>query len=272
MEQFLSLDESTLQPGALAALGLRDEKRRWARSQPHGIEYYAYTARGGDRHGNEDAWWVAIDDDGTHHFGVFDEISQKRGIGATIARDIVVRAVAATTGPPEERLAQANAALWHHLQQATTVDRKPRAGVCAALVSLMPNGRLRWAALGDCAVAIDRSAGGRGAALSPWWCRWGRHRSGRELLHGDSNPAGTPPLRLAAALGCAATNRIDCGRARLHAGDTLWLGSDGSRIGIGSRRQPNLTLAAGIEAQLSAARLTGAARDDATVVVVGFRC
>lgn len=264
MQSYLSLDEPTLQPGALAALGLTDEKRRWARTHPHGVEYYAYTARGTLHHPNEDAWWVAVDDDGTHHFAIFDEISQKRGVASGAALGIVARALAAHSGSPEERLAHANDCLWRALQTAPARDDPgaPRAGVCAAVVELRPNGRLRWAAVGDCSIMIDRHR-------RRTWYPWPKKATyGRDRLHGPE----ADNVRLAAAIGCAQVNRIDVGTARLRNGDLLWLGSDGARLNTGNslgvEHTPHANLAQTVEKQLVEARLKRAACDDTSVLAV----
>ncbi len=264
MQSYLSLDEPTLQPGALAALGLTDEKRRWARTHPHGVEYYAYTARGTPHHPNEDAWWVAVDDDGTHHFAIFDEISQKRGVASGAALGIVARALAAHPGSPEERLAHANDCLWRALQTAPARNdlSAPRAGVCAAVVELRPNGRLRWAAVGDCTIAIDRRP--------RTWRGWlGTRATDREVLHGRC----TDSVRLASALGCAHVNCIDAGTTRLRDGELLWLGSDGAQL---SRTEvsrvakvgANCGLACLLESQLADARLSQRYSDDSSLVAI----
>jgi serine/threonine protein phosphatase PrpC len=271
---FISLDDPTLQPGPLAALGLRDEKRRWARSHPHGIEYYAFTARGSERHGNEDAWWThtdGTDEGGTQYFGVFDEISQKLGVPSLFALDTVVRTVAATDGGVSERLHAANAALWQRLQQAPTVAGTPvQAGACAALVAVSPRGAVQWAAVGDCAVVIQRRA-------RPWWLRNVREafksqqNATLHVLHGTADCT----QRLTAALGCAPVTRIETGTTQLRPGDRLWLGSDGARLanvglglgdGDGVLRNPSLQTA--VESTLTQARLTHQSRDDTTLMVI----
>lgn len=264
MQCYLSLDEPTLQPGALAALGLTDEKRRWARTHPHGVEYYAYTARGTPHHPNEDAWWVAVDDDGTHHFAIFDEISQKRGVASGAALGIVARALAAHSGSPEERLAHANDCLWRALQTAPARNdlSAPRAGVCAAVVELRPNGRLRWAAVGDCSIAIDRN-------LSRSLRRWISGRVvGRDILHGPEYDN----VRLVAAIGCASATRVETGAACLHKGETLWLSSDGARlchlIATSDDAARTNVLSQRVEAQLTDARLKPGAQDDTSLLAI----
>ena len=268
-----SLTDPTLQPGALAALGLRDEKRRWARVQPLDLEYYAFTARGTDRHPNEDAWWIESnggdndDDSGIQRFGVFDEISQKIGVASGEVLRMAVQSVAREGTSLTERLARANRAIWEHLQ-SRPVDAQPesqaRAGVCAALIEITPSRRLRWAALGDCSIVLLRRR---------WWARRDAAPSAK-LIYGPAEHRAA----LEAAVGTAAVSRVDAGTLKLHRGDALLIGSDGAALNrmthFVKTRQPwsgirhNNNLQHAVECHVAQVRLAQKQLDDMTLLAV----
>ena len=248
---------TTLTPDWIPATAEQPEEE-WHRHSRLGVECFAYTAKGTNRHPNEDGFTIGTS--GPVVIGIVDEATQKRGVDSGTVLRLATRGIGQSDGPPVERLATAHHHIRHQLEVA---GPESRAAASALALEVNDKGHFDWASIGDCSLILWQR--------QRWWRRV-RIRRLNVLQHSDSG-------QLTQALGMTSPPRYLADRGQFGRGDLLILGSDGvfhenldlkkvSRWIDANRRRADATLRELAMKILQEARLTQNHPDDQCLVMV----